>query len=162
MKLGGGKRTSSGAAATVGIGPPACSASMSHLRSMLAFKLCANATAAMDTPGVMHSRMTANLNSALCRRRRRRPISSTPQVFMCPRKLCGHKTPTAAATGQHVLAGRLRYDQLGALASASAMQQLESIAAVKRTFGRHHQADVQSGGWLRCNRLQWVGQQTPV
>ena len=35
-------------------------------------------TAAIDTPGRMHSSMTAALNSALCRRPRRRPIKSIP------------------------------------------------------------------------------------
>jgi len=45
-----------------------CSASMTHLRSMFALRLCASATAAMDTPGFMHSAITEALYSALCRR----------------------------------------------------------------------------------------------
>jgi hypothetical protein len=35
------------------------------LRSMLAFRPWASATAAIDTPGLRHSSMTAALNSAL-------------------------------------------------------------------------------------------------
>jgi hypothetical protein len=36
---------------------------MTHLRSMLALRLCARATAAIDTPGRMHSAINAALNS---------------------------------------------------------------------------------------------------
>jgi len=86
---------------------PSSHPSMTHLRSMLAFKLCASATAAIDTPGRMHSRITAALNSALCRRRRRRPIRSIPYVFMCPRIRSGHEAPTATTGGQYMFAGRL-------------------------------------------------------
>ena len=55
-----------------------CSPSMTHLRSMLALSPWASATAAIDTPGLKHSWTNDALNSALCLRRRRRPIRSTP------------------------------------------------------------------------------------
>jgi hypothetical protein len=76
-KLGGIGTFATGTGAAAGL-TPLCSASMTHLRSMLAFKPCASATAAIDTPGRRHSPITLALNSALCRRRRRRPIRSTP------------------------------------------------------------------------------------
>ncbi len=63
------------AGVALGLGGSAFSASINHLRSIFAFRLCASATAAMDTPGRMHSWITAALNSKLCRRR---PIKSIP------------------------------------------------------------------------------------
>ena len=43
------------AGAALDLGGKAFSASITHLRSMFAFRPCANATAAIDTPGRMHS-----------------------------------------------------------------------------------------------------------
>lgn len=53
------------AAAALGFDSNALSASITHLRSMFAFRPCASATAAIDTPAHMHSWITAALNSAL-------------------------------------------------------------------------------------------------
>lgn len=81
MKVGGGIDGSSGSAAAPGGGAMIlCSASMTHLRSMLAFRLCTGVTVAMDTPGLRHSSMTAVLNSALCRRRMSPPPTTAHQI----------------------------------------------------------------------------------
>jgi hypothetical protein len=65
------------AAATACLRVELRSNSVTHLRSIVALRPCAKATAAIDTPGRMHSWITDALNSALCRRRRRRPVRST-------------------------------------------------------------------------------------
>ena len=73
-----GMGTSSGAAATGGAGILACLASMTQLRSMFAFRLYAERPQRSTRPASCTHRITAALNSALCRRRRLRPIRSTP------------------------------------------------------------------------------------
>lgn len=59
------------------------SASRTHLRTMFAFNWLASATAAIDTPGCRHARMTVALNSALWRRRPR-PTGASTKVSICP------------------------------------------------------------------------------
>ena len=61
-------------------------ASFTHLRSMLALSPLANATAAIEMPGLQAS-MAPALNSALCLRRWRPAGASTKLVSMCPRKV---------------------------------------------------------------------------
>jgi hypothetical protein len=46
-----------------------------------------NATAAIDTPGWRQADTTFALNSALCVRRRRRTMTSSSEVSMCPPKI---------------------------------------------------------------------------
>ena len=77
-----------------GAGPPRsavgareglASASITHSRTMFAFRPLANATAAIDTPGFRHACATCSLNSGACRRRVRLLGNSIPEVSMCPR-----------------------------------------------------------------------------
>jgi hypothetical protein len=64
------------------------SASTTQRRTKLALTPLANATEAIDTPGLQQAETTWALNSGLCRRRRRRPSSvGVGIVFTCPPKV---------------------------------------------------------------------------
>ena len=65
--------------------PARASASITHLRTMFAFKPLANATPAMDTPGCRQACTTWALNSGACLRRVRLLGNSMLEVSMCPR-----------------------------------------------------------------------------
>ena len=68
---------------TTGVAVP-CSASTTHLRSIVAFKPLASAADAKDTPGYCHASTSDALYSSLCMRLRRRPGASFAIVLMYP------------------------------------------------------------------------------
>ena len=63
------------------------SSATTQRRNKFAFSLLANATAAIDTPGLRQAAITSALNSALCLRRRRRALLPSSEVFTCPPRI---------------------------------------------------------------------------
>ena len=78
-----------GAALTVSLGFAACARSYAttQRRNKFAFSLLANASAAIDTPGLRQAAITSALNSALCLRRRRRAMLPSSEAFTCPPRI---------------------------------------------------------------------------
>src|SRR5215469_5291453 len=74
-----------GAEGRLGTSSVPLSARSTQRRSRLAFSPRARAIAATETPGCWHALTASALNSALWRRRRRRPtLTACSEVFTCP------------------------------------------------------------------------------